>query len=71
MTFLKSLPIYPYPNWSLRYLIYYTVLTTLSLLTNLVTMPLWQTTKAALYYSLRSRREGFDLQLHNADSAID
>lgn len=71
MTFLKSLPIYPYPNWSLRFLIYYTVLTTLSLLTNVATTPLWQTTKAALYYSLRSRREGFDLQLHNAESAID
>ncbi|HEY9616396.1 MAG TPA: hypothetical protein V6C64_06130 [Microcoleaceae cyanobacterium] len=71
MPLLKLLPIYPYSNWSLRFLIYYVVLITLSLLTNAITMPLWQTAKAALYYSLRSRREGFDLRLSNAESAID
>lgn len=34
---------------------------------NLVVMPLWQTVKAVLYYDLRSRHEGFDLSLRNAD----
>jgi hypothetical protein len=45
----------------------YSVLMMLSLLLNAITMPFWQATKAALYYSLRSRREGFDLQLRSPD----
>ena len=28
-------------------------------------IPFWQTTKAVLYYDLRSRREGLDLQLRD------
>jgi hypothetical protein len=45
--------------------VFHSLLVVLSLLTNAMTMPLWQTTKATLYYSLRNRREGFDLQLRD------
>lgn len=34
---------------------------------NLAVTPLWQTIKAVLYYDLRSRREGLDLQLRDRD----
>ncbi len=37
----------------------------LSLITGAFLMPFWQTTKAVLYYDLRSRREGLDLQLRD------
>jgi hypothetical protein len=37
----------------------------LSLVGGAFLMPFWQTTKAVLYYDLRSRREGLDLQLRD------
>jgi hypothetical protein len=49
--------------------IFHSLLVVLSLLTNAVTMPLWQTVKATLYYSLRSRREGIDLQLRDRNAS--
>lgn len=30
--------------------------------------PIWQTVKAVVYYDLRSRHEGLDLQLRDLDS---
>ncbi|XGV97177.1 MAG: hypothetical protein ACAF41_31200 [Leptolyngbya sp. BL-A-14] len=49
-------------NFETRRAIVYAFLLMLSLFLNAITMPFWQATKATLYYSLRSRREGFDLQ---------
>lgn len=40
---------------------------TISLLVSLLVMPLWQATKAVLYYDLRSRREGMGLELEPQD----
>ncbi|HIK46712.1 MAG TPA: hypothetical protein IGR64_17835 [Leptolyngbyaceae cyanobacterium M65_K2018_010] len=37
----------------------------LSLLGSVLTLPLWQAVKAVLYYDLRSRREGLDLELRH------
>lgn len=54
-------------NFPTRQVIGYSLIALLSLFLNAVTMPFWQATKAALYYRLRSRREGFDLQLRNPD----
>lgn len=42
----------------------------ISLLINLLILPLWQTTKAVLYYDLRSRREGLGLELAPQDAAL-
>ncbi|MGK7929769.1 MAG: DUF975 domain-containing protein [Spirulina sp.] len=36
----------------------------LSLASNLILIPFWQTLKGVLYYDLKSRREGLDLQLN-------
>lgn len=33
-------------------------------ITGIITMPFWQALKATVYYDLRCRKEGFDLQLH-------
>jgi len=40
-----------------------------SLLVSLLVLPLWQATKAVLYYDLRSRREGMGLELEPQDLA--
>ncbi|MBD0336042.1 MAG: hypothetical protein ICV62_11185 [Cyanobacteria bacterium Co-bin13] len=48
---------------STAYWTLYGVNLVLSFLGGMVTMPLWQTVKGVLYYDLRSRREGLDLQL--------
>lgn len=37
----------------------------IGLLANVITLPLWQTIKAVIYYDLRSRREGLGLELPN------
>lgn len=36
-----------------------------SLLLNVIVLPIWQTLKAVLYYDLRNRREGLDLQFRD------
>ncbi|MBD0269057.1 MAG: hypothetical protein ICV77_12280 [Cyanobacteria bacterium Co-bin8] len=48
---------------STAYWVLYGVNLVVSFLGNMVVMPLWQTIKGVLYYDLRSRREGLDLQL--------
>lgn len=42
----------------------------ISLSINLLILPLWQSTKAVLYYDLRSRREGMGLELEPQDDAL-
>lgn len=54
-------------NFETRRAIVYTFIVMVCLLLNAITMPFWQATKASLYYSLRSRREGFDLQFRSLD----
>jgi len=39
--------------------------TILGLLSGIILLPLWQSMKAAIYYDLRSRREGLDLELRD------
>jgi hypothetical protein len=34
-------------------------------------IPFWQTIKAVIYYDLRSRKEGLDLQMHDSPSQIE
>ncbi len=43
----------------------YWLLLAISLVGGAVIMPFWQAIKAVLYYDLRTRREGLDLQLHS------
>lgn len=47
------------------YWLVYLISIGLSLVGGAFLMPFWQTTKAVLYYDLRSRREGLDLQLRD------
>jgi hypothetical protein len=73
--FLITLPLVIFSNYlpqifllrleqgSTAYWTVYGVSLVLSFLGGMVTMPLWQTIKGVLYYDLRSRREGLDLQL--------
>jgi uncharacterized RDD family membrane protein YckC len=42
----------------------------ITLLISLVILPIWQSTKAVLYYDLRSRREGLGLELEPQDAAL-
>lgn len=37
----------------------------LALLSNSLIAPFWQTLKAVVYYDIRSRREGIDLQIRD------
>lgn len=46
----------------------YSVCLVLSFLGGMVVMPFWQAVKGVLYYDLRSRREGIDLQLPPTDA---
>ncbi|HEY9760895.1 MAG TPA: glycerophosphoryl diester phosphodiesterase membrane domain-containing protein [Trichocoleus sp.] len=50
------------------YWLAYTLTFVLSFLGGMVVLPFWQAVKGVLYYDLRSRREGLDLQLRNPKS---
>ena len=52
------------PGTTLYWIVYCMNLIT-SLIGGALVMPFWQTTKAVLYYDLRSRREGLDLQIRD------
>lgn len=79
-TFLITLPIVLITNYipqilvvglesgSTAYWTVYGLSLLLSILGGIVVMPLGQTVKGVLYYDLRSRREGLDLQLRPSDS---
>lgn len=51
-------------------LLFVLVLGILFILANIFIMPFWQAIKAVIYYDLRSRREGLDLQLHERDQDV-
>jgi hypothetical protein len=53
------------PEGSALYWTLYTVSLLTSLVGNVFVMPFWQALKAVLYYDLRSRREGLDLNLRD------
>ncbi|BBC24475.1 hypothetical protein [Pseudanabaena sp. ABRG5-3] len=42
-----------------------------SLIGSILVLPLWQTIKAAIYYDLRTRREGLDIQLRQGNNIND
>lgn len=42
-----------------------------SLIGSILVLPLWQTIKAAIYYDLRTRREGLDIQLRQGKNTSD
>lgn len=50
---------------STAYWLVYTLTLVLSFFGGMVVLPFWQAVKGVLYYDLRSRREGLDLQLRN------
>lgn len=76
-TFMIQLPILSVTNYipsillgvlplgPVAYGIIYTLSLVLSLLGSIFVLPLWQAVKGVLYYDLRSRREGLDLELRN------
>ena len=47
------------------YMASYYILAIIILFNGIICMPFWQATKAVLYYDLKSRKEGFDLQVNN------
>jgi hypothetical protein len=47
------------------------VLIILGVFSGIITMPFWQALKAIVYYDLRCRQEGFDLQLQNLNPDLD
>jgi len=47
------------------------VLIILGVVSGIITMPFWQALKATVYYDLRCRKEGLDLQLHNQNTYLD
>ncbi|MBE9059607.1 hypothetical protein [cf. Phormidesmis sp. LEGE 11477] len=49
------------------YSIVYLILFAVSLAGSMVVLPFWQAAKGVLYYDLRSRREGLDLQIQPTD----
>lgn len=50
------------------YWVVYTLLLIVSFFGGMVVLPFWQAVKGVLYYDLRSRREGLDLQLRHPKS---
>ena len=50
------------------YSIVFPVLLILRIVSGIFVLPFWQAIKATLYYDLRSRKEGLDLQLRNPNS---
>ena len=76
-TFMIQLPILSVTNYipsillevlplgTVAYAIIYTLSLVLSILGSIFVLPLWQAVKGVLYYDLRSRREGLDLELRN------
>ena len=53
------------PEGTITYAIVYAFSLLLSMVGSIFLLPLWQAVKGVLYYDLRSRREGIDLELRN------
>lgn len=53
------------PEGTITYAIVYGLSLLLSMVGSIFLLPLWQAVKGVLYYDLRSRREGIDLELRN------
>jgi hypothetical protein len=53
------------PEGTIAYAIVYGLSLLLSMAGSIFLLPLWQAVKGVLYYDLRSRREGIDLELRN------
>ncbi|MEA5468643.1 hypothetical protein, partial [Spirulina sp. 06S082] len=58
-----SLVIQPLTNSAVSMAIGYVVIYGISLASNIILIPFWQTLKGVLYYDLKSRREGLDLKI--------
>ncbi|MGH2415338.1 MAG: hypothetical protein ACRDEA_16950, partial [Microcystaceae cyanobacterium] len=79
VAFLVNLPIVGLANYlpqiilfrleegSILYWLVYLISFLLSLGVNIFILPFWQAIKAVLYYDLRLRREGIDLQLRDGN----
>ncbi|MBE7382598.1 MAG: DUF975 domain-containing protein [Leptolyngbya sp. SIO1E4] len=70
LPFLFTIPFFaatpadtPDPALALALLLAFLVFAVLLMLGAVITVPFWQSIKAVLYYDLRSRREGIDIQL--------
>ena len=61
--YLPSILLLGIEQGSTLYWILYCINLTISMIGGALIMPFWQTIKAVLYYDLRSRREGLDLQI--------
>jgi hypothetical protein len=64
-SYLPQIGMLAAPEGSALFWTLYTVSLLTSLVGNLFVMPFWQALKAVLYYDLRSRREGLDLNLRD------
>jgi MFS family permease len=63
--YIPSILLQALPLGTVAYALFYTLSLVLSLIGSIFVLPLWQAVKGVLYYDLRSRREGLDLELRN------
>ncbi|NER81595.1 MAG: hypothetical protein F6K42_18930 [Leptolyngbya sp. SIO1D8] len=54
------------PALAIALLLAFLIFAVLMMLAAVITVPFWQSIKAVLYYDLRSRREGLDIQLQQS-----
>lgn len=78
VAFIVTLPLSAIANYPLQipllflddssaiYWVFYALAQLMSIAVNILTLPFWQSIKGVLYYDLRNRREGLDLQLRTA-----
>jgi hypothetical protein len=66
--YLPEILLFYVKQGSMAYGILYSISLILSFAVGALLMPFWQTLKAVVYYDLRSRREGFGLQLRDSGS---
>ena len=62
-SYLPQIPLLFLEQSSLVYWLVYPIGLLMSLVTGIFILPFWQTIKAVIYYDLRNRREGLDLEL--------
>jgi len=63
--YIPNILLFAIPEGTLTYAIVYGLSFLLSMVGSIFLLPLWQAVKGVLYYDLRSRREGIDLELRN------
>jgi len=63
--YIPSILLQALPLGTVAYALFYTLSLVLSLIGSIFVLPLWQAVKGVLYYDLRSRREGLDIQFRD------